>query len=75
MLKVAGEEAMARPKGRPKKPGGEGAQVRIESDIASKARYIAHAKDMSVLDLLSGILRPAIDREFRKVAPASGGEE
>lgn len=69
MVSVLELEPMAKAKGRPKKPGGEGTQVRIESDLATKARYLAAERGTTVLDLLSGILRPVIDREFRKAAP------
>jgi hypothetical protein len=62
-------EAMANPKGRPKKAGGEGVQVRIDADLATKARYVAAERGVTVLDLLSGIIRPVLDREFRKAAP------
>lgn len=72
---ATGSSAMAKAKGRPKKPGGEGTQVRVESDLATKARYIAAQRGVTVLDLLSGILRPVLDREFRKAAPKVGPDE
>jgi ABC-type cobalamin/Fe3+-siderophores transport system ATPase subunit len=67
MASVLEMEAMAKAKGRPKKPGGEGTQVRIESDLATKARMIATDEGTTVLDLLSGILRPVLDRKFAKI--------
>jgi hypothetical protein len=57
---------MAKAKGRPKKPSGEGTPVRIDSDIASKAKYLAALQDRPLSDYLSGLLRPIVDREFRK---------
>jgi hypothetical protein len=67
---------MARPKGRPKKPTGEGAQVRIDPDIASKARYLAALKGEPLSDYLSARLRPIIDREFQKEGKKLlGGDE
>jgi hypothetical protein len=69
MARTLEMEAMAKVKGRPKKPSGEGAQVRIEPDLATKARYLAAERGVTVLDLLSGILRPVLDRDFRKAAP------
>ena len=65
---------MAKAKGRPKKPSGEGTQVRIEPDLATKARYIAAEEGTTVLDLLSGILRPILTKRFRKLMPKEGGE-
>src|SRR3954470_23910721 len=53
--------------GRPKKPGGEGTLVRIDSDIVSRARYLSAQLDIPMSELLSNILRTEIDRQFRKV--------
>lgn len=53
--------------GRPKKPSGEGTLVRIDSDIVSRARYLSAQMDVPMSELLSGILRPEIDRRFRDV--------
>lgn len=72
---VAELSAMAKKRGRPKKPGGDGAQVRIEADLASMARYIAARKGSKTIDLLSAILRPALEREFGKLAPKIGEVE
>ena len=60
------EEPMTKGKGRPKKPGGEATPVRIDSDIVAKARYLASMRGVPISELLSAILRPAIEREFRK---------
>jgi hypothetical protein len=66
-MAVATEERpMAKTKGRPKKASGEGSVVRIEPDLVTKAKYLAAAKGVPMSDLLSDLLRPAIDREFRK---------
>jgi hypothetical protein len=57
---------VARPKGRPKKPGGEGTQVRIDSDLAVKAKYLATGEGLSLTEYLSRVLRPVVEKEFRK---------
>jgi hypothetical protein len=70
------EERIMGKKGRPRKPGGEGTQVRIDSDLAAKGRYLATRKGISLTELLSGILRPTIEREFRKAAKElMGGDQ
>jgi hypothetical protein len=60
------EKSMARPKGRPKKPGGEGKQVRIESDLVTMAQYVTSRNGKPLIEYLSEILRPTIERDFRK---------
>ncbi len=62
------DRIMAKPKGRPKKPTGEGTPVRIDSDIVAMAKYLAARKGIAVSELLSDLLRPIIDRDFRKSA-------
>lgn len=64
-------------KGRPKKPTGEGRPVRIDSDIVTKARYLATGEGVDLSAYLSNLLRPIVDREFRKVGKKmlEGGEE
>lgn len=64
---VIREEQMARPKGRPKKPSGEGTPVRIDSDLVTMARYVAAKQGSALSELVSGWLRPIVEREFRKV--------
>jgi hypothetical protein len=59
-------KSMARLKGRPEKPGGEGAVVRIASDLLAKAKYLAAHRGIPTSDYLSELLRPVIEREFRK---------
>jgi hypothetical protein len=59
-------DPMARSKGRPEKPGGEGVVVRIAADLVSKAKYLAAQKGVPMSDYLSDLLRPVLDREFRK---------
>ena len=61
------DEPMAKMKGRPRKPGGEGTLVRIDSDIVNRARYLSAQLGTPISELLSDILRPDIDRLFRKV--------
>ncbi len=59
-------QTMARSKGRPKKPGGEGVPVRIDSDIIAKARYLAAEDDVPLSEYLSLLMRPVVEREFKK---------
>jgi hypothetical protein len=69
------ESPMARTKGRPKKPGGEGTPVRIDSDLVTKARYLAAHRGVALSELLSALLRPIIDKEFRKAGRELMGDE
>ncbi len=73
MLTATDDRPMAKTKGRPRKPGGEGTQVRIDSDLASKAKYLAAERDVTVNEFLSDLLRPQIEAEFRKAARKLGG--
>jgi hypothetical protein len=70
--------AMAK-RGRPKKLTGEGSQVRIASDLASKARLIVGDRGVDLADYLSDILRPRIMKDYaamiRKLEQAEGTEE
>lgn len=59
---------MAKAKGRPRKPSGEGTPVRLDSDVVSMARYLAAKKGTSLTKLLSDLLRPPIEREFKAAA-------
>jgi hypothetical protein len=60
-------DIMAKSRGRPKKSGGEGAQVRVEADLASMSRLIAARRGVKLIDYLSGLLRTAVERDFRKL--------
>jgi hypothetical protein len=66
---------MSRPKGRPKKPSGEGTPVRIDADLVSKAKYLAAQRGVALSELLSGILRPVIERDFRKAGRELLGDD
>jgi hypothetical protein len=57
---------MAKAKGRPKKPGGEGTQVRIDTDLVSMARYVCAKSGESMIYYLSGILRSKVEKDFHK---------
>jgi len=61
------EDAMAKKAGRPKKPGGEGSQVRIDRDLAKMARAVANHRGIQIADYLSGLLRPTITKDYRKM--------
>jgi hypothetical protein len=62
---------------RKKKPGeGPGAQVRIDADLVAKARYLAAHSGLELSGYLSALLRPMIEREFKKVGrEMMGGDE
>lgn len=63
-------------KGRPNKPTGKGLPVRIDADLVSKGKYLASRRGVSLTELLSDLLRPLIEREFRKAGKElMGGEE
>lgn len=75
-MNAIAEQPMAKKaQGRPKKPGGEGSLVRLAPDLVSKARYIAAQRGVAMSDLLSDLLRPAIDREFRKAGRELLGDD
>jgi hypothetical protein len=70
------EEITMAKRGRPRKLTGEGSQVRIASDLASKARLIVGDRGVELVDYLSEILRPQITRDYaamvRKLGKAEG---
>jgi hypothetical protein len=66
MNPVVEVQRMTRPKGRPKKPSGEGTAVRIDTDLVSKARYLCAQNGTSMTEYLSGLLRPHVEKDFRK---------
>jgi hypothetical protein len=52
---------------RKKKAGeGPGTVIRIDADLVAKARYLATREIMELSAYVSGLLRPLIDREFKK---------
>jgi hypothetical protein len=57
---------VAKKVGRPRKLGGEGAQVRIDRDLAKMARAVANHRGMQLNDYLGGILRPTITKDYRR---------
>jgi hypothetical protein len=67
--------AMAKGRGRPKKPGGEGTPVRIDSELVAKAKYLAALCGVALSDLLSEFLRPVVEREFRKAGRELLGDQ
>jgi hypothetical protein len=72
---ITADKRMAKRKGRPRKSSGEGTPVRIDSDLVSKARYLAAQRDLPLSELLSDLLRPSIEREFRKAAKDIMGDQ
>ncbi len=57
---------VAKKAGRPKKPGGEGKSVRIETELANKARVVALRRGVAMSDYLTALLRSPIERDYRK---------
>jgi len=58
-----------------KKPGdGPGTVVRIDSDLVSKARYLSAREGLELSAYVSGLLRPLIEREFKKAGRELLGE-
>jgi len=53
-------------RGRPKKPTGEGIQVRIDSDLVRKAKFLAALENMEPAAYISHLLRPAVEQAFKK---------
>jgi hypothetical protein len=69
-------EAKALRMARKKSPtGGPGTVVRIESDLVAKGRYLAICKGMELSAYLSELLRPIIEREFKKAGRELREEE
>lgn len=67
MQAIAQEGPMTKRKGRPRKPGGEGTPVRVDTDLVTMARYICAKEGVPLSELLSDLLRPAVLREFKKL--------
>ena len=65
-LRGTEDRTMPAPRGRPKKPGGEGAVIRIDADLVTKAKYLAAQQGIPASEYLSSLIRPILDREFRK---------
>jgi hypothetical protein len=75
MTSTTKAKSMAKRRGRPEKPGGEGTVVRMASDLVAKAKYLAAQRGIPLSDYLSELLRPVIEREFRKAGRELMGEE
>jgi hypothetical protein len=52
--------------GRPRKPGGAGAQVRIDRDLAMMARAVAGHRGLQLNEYLGSLLRPAVTRDYKR---------
>ena len=66
-----GENVVAK-RGRPKKPIGEGSQVRIAHDLASKARLIVGDRGIDLAEYLNEIIRPRITRDYAALVKKLG---
>jgi hypothetical protein len=61
---------------RKKKAGeGPGTVIRIDADLVAKARYLATRETMELSAYVSTLLRPLIEREFKKAGRELLGEE
>jgi hypothetical protein len=61
---------------RKKNPGeGPGTPVRVDADLVAKARYLAAGEGLELSAYVSGLLRPIIDREFKKAGRELLNEE
>jgi predicted HicB family RNase H-like nuclease len=71
---LAEESLMARKVGRPGKHGGKGKPVRIDPDLAAKARIVALRRKIPLSDYLSGVIRARVLKDFAKVMQEAGEE-
>jgi len=69
------EIAMAKKVGRPRKPGGEGSQVRIDRDLAKMARAVANHRGVQLTEYVSSLIRPAITKDYRRTLQELESEE
>jgi hypothetical protein len=58
---------MAKKVGRPRKPGGEGSQVRIDRDLAKTSKAVADRRGLQQTEYLSGLLRPTVTKDYRRM--------
>jgi hypothetical protein len=58
---------MAKRRGNPGKPGGEGKLVRLDPAIVGMAKAVATSKGMSLADYLADLLRAPVGREYAKM--------
>jgi hypothetical protein len=65
---LAGRKSdMAKRRGNPGKPSGEGKPVRLDPAIASMAKAVATSKGMSLADYLAELLRVPVGRDYAKM--------
>jgi hypothetical protein len=60
--------------GRPKKPDGQGSQVRVDSDVAMMARRVADYNGVKLREYLSSLLRQTVVRDYRDTLKAIDAE-
>lgn len=63
---LSGSETMAKKRGNPGKPSGEGRHVRLDPAIVSMAKMIAGGKGVTLTDYLSDLLRAPVSREYAR---------
>lgn len=69
MTVLEADPGMAKKAGRPKTSTGSAPTIRIEADLQSMLKYIAARRGVPVAKLTSDLIRPVVEREFRKAAP------
>ncbi len=75
---MGGVEVLERPMARPKKTGRPATStrddvvVKIDKQIAAKARYVAATRDMPLAEYLTELLRLPVDRDFERLTKGKG---
>ena len=70
------ERPMSRPKkmGRPATSTRDDVVVKIDKQLAAKARYIAATRSIPLAEYLTEITRSIVDRDFDRATKTKGGE-
>jgi hypothetical protein len=64
---LAERPAVAKKRGRPGKPSGEGKAVRLDPDLYAKARIVALRRGVQIGEYLGGLLSSPVDRDYQRV--------
>jgi hypothetical protein len=60
------DDRVAKKRGAPKKPGGEGRHVRLSPPVVTMAKAVADARGIAMGDYLSDLLKPLVSRDYVK---------
>lgn len=72
---AAERSIMAKKKGRPKTSQRNDVAVKIDAEIIGKAKHVVLARDITLAEYLSDLLRGPVDRDFNKeMKRLAGGE-